>query len=54
MEKKNTQRLSIHGRDIVTGKPGVGVYNPNPQPAKMPSTERGKRRLANKGKKKDK
>lgn len=51
MEKKNKQKLSIHGFDIVTGKKGEGVYNPNPQPPKSPTTERGRRRLANKGSK---
>jgi hypothetical protein len=44
------QCLSIHGRDE-KGNLGKGVYNPNPQPPKEPTTERGRRRRANKGKK---
>lgn len=43
------QKLSIHGR-TQDGKPGIGKYNPNPQPNREPTTKRGKRRLANKGK----
>lgn len=43
-------KLSIHGRDS-SGKQVGGVYNPNPQAPKSPSTPRGKRRLANKGSK---
>ena len=38
------QNLSIHGYDRVTGKRGDGVYNPNPQEPKAPSTARGRRR----------
>lgn len=41
-------KLSIHGRDLQTGKQHSEPYNKNPQEPKAPSTPRGKRRLANK------
>ena len=44
-------QLSIHGRDK-SGKQHSVRYNPNPQEPKLPSTPRGKRRLANKKAKK--
>lgn len=40
--------LSIHGRDRKTGQLSGERYNTNPQEPKLPSTPRGKRRLANK------
>lgn len=42
-------KLSIHGRDISSGKQHNEPYNKNPREQKAPSTERGRRRLANKG-----
>jgi len=46
-------QLSIHGRDK-NGVKATTPYNSNPQEPKAPSTPRGKRRLANKGKAKPK
>lgn len=43
-------KLSIHGRDE-NGNYVTGRYNPNPKEPKLPTTARGFRRLANKGKK---
>lgn len=45
MTTKN-QKLSIHGKSHKDGSRGIGVYNPNPQPKKEPSTARGRRRRA--------
>jgi hypothetical protein len=41
--------LSIHGRDRKTGQLSSERYNAAPQENKLPTTPRGKRRLAKKG-----
>lgn len=46
LEAPKREKLSIHGRDVQTGKKSERVYNPNPQEPKEPTTKRGKRRRA--------